>query len=119
MSGNAFSRGIWLLLTIMVATPLGCSWRDKAGTKHTLILGIGLVSNGQSSGIVANDLKLLGLSYDSGGLMIGVGQKHDISIDPTRADGAIISVSSAPFSLVLTNWSPSLLTNTIHTDLHR
>ena len=104
--------GALILLTAVVSALSGCSWRDKSGTKHTLILGIGMISTSHQGGIAASDAKVLGLSYDRAGLMIGVGQIHHVAIDPALAVDAIIAVSSTPFSLVITNWNPNLSSNT-------
>ena len=101
-----------MLAAFVLAIITGCSWHDSAGTKHTLILGIGMISSTNPVGIVASDTKIIGISFDRSRITAGISQQHLVTIDPEHAQDAVISLTSTPFTLSLTNWNPNSNVNT-------
>jgi hypothetical protein len=78
----------------------GCSWTDKHGTQHVLIIGCGIVSQTNHSGIIVRQVRGLGLVVDDA-VDFGLVQRHRVEIDPQLVTNAIFSVHSTPFTLSL------------------
>lgn len=95
-----------LLLGVLLLAVTGCSWRDKNGTSHTVVVGFGIVSTVDQPGVCAQDCKALGVVVGRSGVNAGLVQTHRVSIDPNEATNAIIQVHSTPLSLTVKNFDP-------------
>ena len=99
-----------LLIAVLIASLLiGCSGvpiHSQSGTTHYVILGLGVVSLREQKGVSVTDGGALGLIAGRSGLTAGIGQQHDVRIDPTMASNVVISISATPFSLTVTNFDP-------------
>lgn len=87
----------WLCL-IAAAVLAGCSVTDKSGTKHTLILGIGVVSvNHTNSAASVYKTQVLGVGVsDMPGVRLGVGYANSVTV--CVRSNAIVEVSDKPGS---------------------
>ena len=90
--------GSLLLLTLAVCCSGCLSWHAADGTRHTLVLGIGLVStkeapDGSATALRANTLGLA-LRPPHGGLVLGYQSLHVTSIPPEWE--GIIQVDATP-----------------------
>lgn len=65
-----------------------------------LIIGCGIVSQTNHSGIVVRQVRGLGLVVDDA-IDFGLVQRHRVEIDPQLVTNAIFSVESTPFTLSL------------------
>ena len=101
-------RGLFVAL-LFASLLIGCSGiplHSKNGTTHYVILGLGIVSVKEQKGVSVVDGLALGLMAGKGGFTAGIGQHHDLEIDPNTATNVIISIASTPFSLAVTNFDP-------------
>ena len=104
--GRVALRVRWVLcLFALAALGVGCSWRSKDGTRHALILGIGLVSTSNQPGVAVTDIRCAGLLAGTQCAGAGVLQFHSVAINPTQASNTVVSIRSQPFSLRVTNWA--------------
>lgn len=94
-----------LIFSVLFINLSGCAWTDDSGIRHTLIVGLGYVSQASSSGINVSDVGALGVAYDQG-LGIGLVRNRRVGIDPNIATNAIISIKATPFSLNVKNINP-------------
>ena len=83
----------------------GCTWTDRRGVQHTLIIGVGHVSRVATNGMTALDVRALGFVCDPG-VHLGLVQTHQVEIDPNVASNAVISIKASPFSLTVKNFNP-------------
>ena len=95
-----FQRGrVFLFLVILIICAAGClSWHAADGTRHTLVLGVGLVStkeapDGSATALRAQTLGLA-LRPPQGGLVLGYQSLHVTSIPPEWE--GIIQVDATP-----------------------
>lgn len=89
---------ILILLTITMCSAGCLSWHSADGTRHTLILGIGLVStkeapDGSATALRANTLGLA-VRPPHGGVVLGYQSLHVTSIPPEWE--GLIQVNAAP-----------------------
>lgn len=88
-------KRLCLLMALMLA---GCSVTDKSGTKHTVIIGFGIVSvnltNG-AAGVYKTQLLGVGVS-DMPGVRLGVGYANSVTVCATS--NVVIEVSDSPGS---------------------
>lgn len=77
---------------------MGCSVTDKSGTKHTVILGFGIVSVNQTNTAAAvYKTQLLGLGVsDMPGVRLGIGYANSVTV--CVRSNALVEVSDAPGS---------------------
>ena len=96
------SVGILLILGWVAA---GCTlvWTGEDGTRHHLILGAGMVSTHERTGMTAYDARYLGAHLDSGGLSAGLGQEHFVEIDPAKTENLVVSVHATPLTMTVKN----------------
>ena len=88
-----------LLLVALITCSSGClSWHSADGTRHTLILGIGLVSTKEAPDRSATALRAhtlgLALRPPNGGLVLGYQSLHVTAIPPEWE--GVIQVNSTP-----------------------
>jgi hypothetical protein len=101
-------RGICILGLKLISFFLltGCSWIDSEGTTHSLIIGLGYVSQATTTGINVVDIGVAGITCDEG-ISFGLLKKTQLKINPSTAPNAIISVNTLPFSLSIKNINPN------------
>ena len=92
------STGLKLTVSILLLLLTGCSWIDSKGVKHSLIIGLGYVSQADATGIEVTDFGAAGIALDQG-VSIGLMRKTSVEINPNTASNAIVSVKASPFSL--------------------
>lgn len=106
MRGMFFSikanTGLKLIVSTLMFLLTGCSWIDSKGVKHSLIIGLGYVSQVDVTGIKATDFGVAGISLDQG-ISLGLMKKTSVEINPNTAPNAIVSVKATPFSLTVRN----------------
>lgn len=83
----------------------GCAWTDHHGVRHTLVIGVGYVSQATTNGVSASDLGAVGITWDRG-VTIGLVRSHHVEIDPNTASNAVVSIRAAPFSLEVKSLDP-------------
>jgi hypothetical protein len=78
-----------------------CKWTDKSGTRHTLIIGIGVVSVNESKPEAAQVVRAsaLGISAGTGGFTAGYSSRFSTSV-PAGAEDVRIEASQHPFAPV-------------------
>src|SRR4051812_3291669 len=78
-------RGAHLLFLLLALTASGgCSWTARDGTRHVVIIGLGIVSQTNQLGMTVQDVRGLGLVIDDA-VNFGLVQRHRVEIDPQRA----------------------------------
>lgn len=90
----------WLLCLVALCAGTGCChWTDKSGTRHTLIIGVGVVSVNESKPEAAcvTRANVLGISADAGGLTAGLSSRFSTSV-PDGAEDVRIEASQKPFA---------------------
>lgn len=89
-----------LLIILLLAG--GCAFTDSGGTKHTVIVGFGVVSVHQTNSVLVYKVQALGVT--AGNLPAPnctLGYRSDVGI--TAATNTLVEVSQKPFSpLVIT-----------------
>jgi len=100
---RAASTGSYVLIVILALGLTGCSWADKNGTRHVVILGFGVVSFTNQTGAAVQDVRGLGLVLDEA-VSIGLVQRHRVEIDPQHASNLVVSISANPFSMTVKNF---------------
>lgn len=96
------------LATLVVAIlGTGCAlpWTGKDGTRHHLIVGLGWVRTGTQTGVVAEDVRALGLTANSGGGAVGLFRRHRVEFDPHAASNAVVAIRSGAYGLSITNFA--------------
>jgi hypothetical protein len=85
----------------------GCAvpWTGKDGTRHHLIVGLGWVRAGSQTGVVAEDIRALGLTAHSGGGAVGLFRRHRVELDPRAASNAVVAIRSGGGGLAVTNFA--------------
>ncbi len=76
----------------------GCSFTDKHGTRHTVIIGFGVVSVNQTNPVAATVTKIngIGLSTSSApGMKLGLGYFNSVTVE-VNTNNLLIEVSDAP-----------------------
>lgn len=88
-------KRLCLLLALGLA---GCSVTDKSGTKHTLILGLGIVSVNQSNSAArVYKTQVLGVGVsDMPGVRFGIGYANSMTV--LIESNAVVEVSNNPGS---------------------
>jgi hypothetical protein len=89
---------------VVLAAATGC-WVGGDGTRHRLVLGVGVVSTHASAGVGVDDVRLLGLYTGRDGVAAGLVGAHEVTIDPRVAD-VVVSVRATPWSLRVVTQSP-------------
>jgi hypothetical protein len=121
LSRSLHFRVLCVLLLFSVAPLSGCaSWTGKDGVRHSLILGVGVVSALDKGPVQVQDLRAGGLTVGPDLVSVGFAQRHEVEIDPEKAGNAVISVKARPFGLDVRNFDPfprdEWTSNTIQTD---
>lgn len=78
-----------------------CHWTDKSGTRHTLIIGVGVVSVNESKPEAAQVTRAnaLGIIADAGGVTVGAAS-HFTTAVPDGAEDVRIEASQKLFGPV-------------------
>ena len=92
------NTGLRLIVSILLLLLTGCSWIDSKGVKHSLIIGLGYVSQANATGIKVTDFGVAGIALDEG-VSLGLMRKTSVEINSNTAPNAIVSVKASPFSL--------------------
>lgn len=93
-------------LAAMIAVAIaGCSWRGADGTRHQVILGVGLVSTHTQPGVTAQDFRSLGLLACSNGGALGYTRLHRVELDSQVASNAVVAIRSGLGGLTVTNFA--------------
>jgi hypothetical protein len=96
--GRRFIHAAAVIATLSLAalSLSGCSWTSKDGTRHTVIIGFGLVeTNTAHPGVTVQDTKLVGFTAGTEGISLGLVQRHQVEIDPRKVSDIVLSVKSS------------------------
>jgi hypothetical protein len=94
------SRAVLILLfPFCLGLPGCCCWTDNSGTRHTLIIGLGVVSVNESKSEAAQVVRAnaLGVIADAGGFTAGFSSRFTTSV-PAGAEDVRIEASQQPFA---------------------
>lgn len=111
----------WLLVSLALAGGAGCcSWSDKSGTRHVLIVGIGVVSINDSKPAAATVTRAhaLGVTADQGGVGAGYSSRFTTSV-PAGAEDVRIEASQRPFAPIKVEVQKAQLTKTNQTRINK
>jgi hypothetical protein len=92
----------WTILCLIIAGGTGCcSWTDKSGTRHVLIVGVGIVSVNDSTPTAATVTRAhaLGLTADQGGIAAGYSSSFTTAV-PAGVEDVRIEASQHPFASI-------------------
>jgi hypothetical protein len=90
---------LWTLLCLVILGSTGCvSWKDHSGTRHTLVIGIGVVSVNDSKPTAATVTRAhtMGIAVDANGLTAGYSARFTTAV-PDNAEDVRIEASERPF----------------------
>lgn len=89
----------WFISCLAFAGGPGCSWTDRSGTRHVLIVGVGVVSvnNSKPSAATVTRANALGIAADQGGVAAGYSSRFTTSV-PEGAEDVRIEASQRPFA---------------------
>jgi hypothetical protein len=96
---------VWFLFCLSMLGNTGCcSWTDKSGTRHVLIVGIGIVSVNKSKPAAAtvSQTHALGITIsDQTGVDFGIGYSSAfVTAVPKGAEDVRIEASQHPFASI-------------------
>lgn len=92
----------WLMALALAGCAIPYSARN--GARNHVIIGLGWVRTSGQEGVVAQEVRTLGLMIDSSGGSLGMTRKHKVEIDTLRASNAVVSIQSGPQKLIVTNF---------------
>lgn len=93
--------GVWSTVLVgagLVLAGTGC-WTSSDGTRHRLILGVGVVSEHEQPGLAVHEFRGAGAFVGRDGAGVGLFSTHTTSLDPNVATNVVVQVDSRPFSL--------------------
>lgn len=101
---SATCHGLIGTILISLTACSGIPVRAKNGTTHYLIIGLGVVSVREQTGVSVVSVAAGGLTASQGAIRIGVGRQHEVQIAPEQAGNTVISVGATPLGLTVTNF---------------
>lgn len=106
---------IVFLMCLAITSGTGCSWTDKSGTHHLLVIGLGVVSVNQTNPTAATVMSThaLGVTASSDGFIAGYSSIFITSV-PVGADDVRIEASQRPFAPIKIEVPSAQLINTNH-----
>lgn len=107
---------LFLCLALLLGLTGCCRWTDKSGTRHTLIIGVGVVSVNESKPEAAQVIRAnaLGITADAGGVTAGLSSRFTTAV-PSGAEDVRIEASQKPFAPIKIEIQKALLTQTNQT----
>lgn len=106
----------WFLVCLAAAAGAGCSWTDQSGTRHVVIVGLGVVSvnDAKPSAATVTRTQALGVAADQGGIMAGYSSRFATTV-PDSAEDVRIEASQRPFAPIYVEVQKAQLNQTNQT----
>ena len=114
-------RPVRFLLCLAMAGGAGCcSWTDKSGTHHLIVVGIGIVSvnNSKPAAATVTRANVLGLAADQGEVTAGYSSRFSTAV-PDGAEDVRIEASQRPFAGINVEVQKTQLSQTNQTQLNK